>query len=45
MGYLDWSTVGLSGGVDKDFESTNDELSCILHLFISESCTLSSSDQ
>ena len=45
IGYLYWRTGGLSGGVDENFEPTADELLRILHLSISESCILSSSDQ
>ena len=45
MGCLDWRTGGLSGGVDGKFELIDDELLCILHLYISESCILLSSTQ
>ena len=45
MGYLDWRTGGLSGSVDEDFESINEDLPCILHLSVSESLILLSSDQ
>ena len=41
MGYLDWRI----GGVDEDFEYFDDELLRNLNLSISESYTLSSSDQ
>ena len=42
MGYLDWRTGGLSGDIDEDFEMMDNELSCILHLSVSEACILSS---
>ena len=45
MGYLDQRTGGLSGDADEDLEPIDDELLCILHLPISESCIRLSSDQ
>ena len=45
MGYLDWRTGGLSGGIDEDIEPISDDLSCFLHLSISELLIPLSSDQ
>ena len=45
MGYFDWRTGGLLGGVEENFELIDDGLSSILYLFISKPLILLSSDQ